>query len=90
MSKNVSTKKEAVLEIPVKKTIIIGLLLSLIFSILYSYSTAKIFIIAGFGRGELTPFDLGSLMVPIIFAVFSVFTILYVLLCSISFGKDEK
>ncbi len=70
-----------------KKACILGLILSLVFAIISSYIGAYIIIEAGLGNGKVNVFNLGNILIPILFIVFAILIFAFIVICSIQ--KDK-
>ena len=65
-----------------KKACMIGLIISLVSAIIGSYSSAYIIIKAGLGNGKVDVFNLGTILIPILFIVFLMVILISITTCS--------
>ena len=70
-----------------KKACITGLILSLVFAIIGSYIGAYMMIEAGLGNGKVNVFNLGNILIPILFIVFGMIVLVFIAICS---GQNDK
>lgn len=78
--------KNKTLCITAKKACIVGIIMSLIFSIVGSFVSSSIIIDAGFGDGKVTIINLAKLLIPILFIVFGMFALGFMVIC----GTERK
>ena len=70
-----------------KKACITGLILSLVFALIGSYIGAYMMIEAGLGNGKVNVFNLGIILIPILFIVFEMLILGFIAICS---GQNDK
>lgn len=75
-------KKNKTLCISEKKACIIGIIMSLIFSLIFSFGSSSLIIDAGFGDGKVTIMTLAGILFPILFIVFGMFALSFIAICS--------
>lgn len=83
-------KKEKVICILERKACKIGIVMSLIFSVLVSFGSAAVMINAGLGDEKISILNLGVFLYSILFVVFGIFVLGFIVICSRQNDKSKN